>query len=74
MILPLMLLVVVACQPATVELTDAEKAAIAEEVTAIHDQMWEAAVLDVSLKEFFKPFNEVVRPRASGAGSPGAVL
>ncbi len=42
MILPLMLFAFAACQPATMELTDAEKAAIAEEVTAIHDQMWDA--------------------------------
>ena len=41
MILPLMLFVV-ACQPATTELTDAEKATIAEEVTAVHTEFWNA--------------------------------
>ncbi len=40
MILPLMLFVFAACQPAAMELTDAEKAAIADEVTAIHTQFW----------------------------------
>ncbi len=31
-----------ACQPATMELTDADRAAIADEVTAIHTQFWNA--------------------------------
>ena len=35
MILPLMLLIAVACQPATMELTDAEKAAIADTVRQV---------------------------------------
>jgi ketosteroid isomerase-like protein len=37
MILPLMLFMFAACQPATMELTDAEKAAIAEELTQAYD-------------------------------------
>ena len=40
MILPLMLLLAIACQPATMELTDAERATIADEVTAIQTQFW----------------------------------
>jgi len=31
-----------ACQPATTELTEEQKAEIAAEVTAIHDEMWDA--------------------------------
>jgi hypothetical protein len=40
-VLPLMLLVAAACQPATTELTDAEKAAIADEVNAINAEFWD---------------------------------
>lgn len=40
-ILPLMLFALVACQPPTTDLTDAEKTAIAEEVNAIHGQFWD---------------------------------
>jgi ketosteroid isomerase-like protein len=40
--LPLMLLVAAACQPVvTIELTDAEKAAIADEVNAINAEFWD---------------------------------
>jgi len=41
MTLPLMLFVV-ACQPATIELTDAEKAAIADTVNALQAESWDA--------------------------------
>ena len=41
MILPLMLLAAVACQPATMELTDDDKAVIADEVNAINAEFWE---------------------------------
>ena len=41
MILPLML-VIVGCQPSTTELTDAVKTAIADEVTAIKADFWDA--------------------------------
>ena len=37
----LLLLVAVACQPATMEMTDAEKAAIADEVNAINAEFWD---------------------------------
>ena len=40
MIFPLLLLVAVACQPVTMEMTDAEKATIAEEVNAINLDFW----------------------------------
>jgi ketosteroid isomerase-like protein len=40
MILPLMLFAFVACQPAAMELTDDERATIAQEVTAIHTEFW----------------------------------
>ena len=42
MILPLLLLVAVACQPATMELTDAQKAAIADTVNALHTESIDA--------------------------------
>jgi len=42
MILPLSLFVFAACQPATVELTDAEKATIADDVNAINAGFWDA--------------------------------
>jgi len=52
MILPLLLLVFAACQPATMELTDAEKAAIADTVDALNSE-WlmalEAADIDRAL-------------------------
>ena len=41
MILPLMLFVVAACQPGTMEMTDAEKAAVADEVNAINAEFWD---------------------------------
>ena len=41
MILPLMLFVFAACQPATMELTEEQKAEIAAEVNAIHTQFWD---------------------------------
>ena len=41
MILPLMLFVVAACQPATMEMTDAEKVAVADEVNAINAEFWD---------------------------------
>ncbi len=42
MMLPLMLFICAACQPATMELTDTEKATIADEVNAINAEFWEA--------------------------------
>jgi ketosteroid isomerase-like protein len=42
MILPLLLFGFAACQPAAVQLTDAEKATIAEEVNAINTGFWDA--------------------------------
>jgi len=42
MILPLMLLVVGASQPVTAQLTDAEKAAIKDEVSALQAEFWNA--------------------------------
>jgi ketosteroid isomerase-like protein len=41
MILPLMLLAAVASQPVTAQLTDAEKAAIEDEVSALQDEFWD---------------------------------
>jgi hypothetical protein len=42
MILPLMLFTAVACQPATMELTDGQKAVIAAEVDSIMNEWWAA--------------------------------
>jgi len=42
MILPLMLLVFTACQPATMELTEEQKAAIADTVNALQAESWDA--------------------------------
>ena len=55
MILPLMLLVGVACQSATVELTEEQKAAIADTVSAIHAEhlrVWAEVDVDRGMSYF----------------------
>ncbi len=42
LMLPMLPFVLAACEPATVELTDAERAAIADQVNARHAEMWDA--------------------------------
>jgi len=66
--LPLVLLVV-ACRPAPMELTEAQEAAIADSVTAVHNDMWRhwlAEDLD-SVMPYFLNSSEV------GWGFPGGM-
>jgi len=51
MILPLMVLVAVACQPATIELTDAERAAIADTVSTLMADEWIASTDPVDFEK-----------------------
>ena len=57
MILPLMLLVAAACQPATMELTDAEKAAIEDEISALENDLT-ASVVGWDLDTFLSFFSD----------------
>ena len=56
MILPLMLFALLACQPAEMELTDAERAAIRDTVTQLADEVFEAfRARDID--RFMAPYN-----------------